>query len=141
MGKPAEIKPLPVPKLLAVYGTLKRGKRNNQILVNAGFTFQGSTYTKDADFILEGGNGYPIMRVGGQCHVLCDLFSFKDFNQLKNVDTLEGIPHFYERVLVDMNTGVRAWMYVQGEPKKGAKVSRTRVTRMGPAVGGVESWA
>lgn len=101
---------------LAVYGTLKRGYGNNYLMEMAGMPFAGTGSTAESSFFLQGG-GFPICRDGGNQRVAVEVFEFDSFDDIVDIDHLEGHPDWYVRrqVPVELDTGetVSAWMYIQ----------------------------
>jgi gamma-glutamylcyclotransferase (GGCT)/AIG2-like uncharacterized protein YtfP len=100
--------------LVAVYGTLKQGNSNHELLSGSSLVGIGTTppnYT-----LLEMGS-YP-GAIFGQSKLLVEVFSV-DQRTLERLDQLEGHPSFYERLLVPIKidgseTVVKAWMYTIG---------------------------
>lgn len=98
-------------QLLFVYGTLKRGFRNERLLRNAEFVGEATTVETDA-FIMMSNGGFPAVYRKEQCGdaVAGELYWVTP-EQLRRVDELENHPDWYCREEVE-TTGGRAWMYL-----------------------------
>ncbi len=94
---------------LFVYGTLKNGCSNHNLLRGAEFLGNGRVwgYTLIVDVI-----SYAV-RAPVECSVTGELYWVTD-TILDRVDRPEGHPDAYRRVVVEVETGsarIRAWMY------------------------------
>lgn len=99
----------PFPNHLAVYGTLQTNHSAHHLLDD--FQFVARTYTRDAAFKLKGGI-FPTLLTGGDKQVLCEIYEFKDLEQLTPIDDYEGYPHFYNRALIYFaNFPYPCWTY------------------------------
>jgi gamma-glutamylcyclotransferase (GGCT)/AIG2-like uncharacterized protein YtfP len=111
---------------MAVYGTLKRGYGNNYLCKYAGMPFISTGKTTESDFFLQGG-GFPICRDGGSHSVSVEVFAFKHFEQIEDIDRLEGHPEWYKRrkVPITLSNGeiVDAWMYIQEPLEEALRVN------------------
>ena len=98
--------------LVFVYGSLKKGYTNHQLLKHAELLSEGRTH----GIMLHLG-GFPAI-VDGKAQVFGELYKVTP-EILATLDRLEGHPHFYERRLVtikpiDQNDGeylAEAWCY------------------------------
>ena len=98
---------------LFVYGTLKRGERNNSRL--AGATYLGNAVSEDT-YVMHAG-GFPMIwdsEIDGR-PVRGEIYNINDAI-LKSCDQLEGHPRFYKRFMRQFvgDDGVKheAWIYV-----------------------------
>jgi len=104
-------------KLVAVYGTLKRGYGNHRVMEMDGGTFVAEALTVQP-YKMYGGYGFP--RVVDELRddniqVTVEVFECED---VKHMDRLEGHPHFFERKEIDVYVPgmdgeevMTAWMY------------------------------
>lgn len=123
------------PRMLAVYGTLKRGYHNHRLIEGAGLQFFGSMYTREAKFTLQGGRGFPIVRDGGDQHIMCELYQFDEFKDIAAIDRLEGYPSWYNRRPIEFTNRRQAWMYVQDyEEGQSYPTDRVQIKK------GIASW-
>ena len=107
-----------------VYGTLKRGYWNNRRLANSEFVGQATTMSL---FHLRN-IGFPIAYLDGPTlrSVKGELWRVDDAT-LASLDSLEGVPHHYQRIKIQVFNGkgpVKAWIYVQdGDRLNGGECS------------------
>jgi gamma-glutamylaminecyclotransferase len=99
--------------LVAVYGSLKRGENNHDLLEVVGATFIGSGCTQPNYKLLNFGN-YPGAIKGTNC-LEVEVYEVSQ-KVLERLDQLEGHPSFYQRLLVNIKlrattNPIRAWMY------------------------------
>lgn len=106
----------PLPKLVAVYGTLKRGEGNYRVTEMCGSKFIGKAKTLHS-YCMYGGWGFPrVTQDSPICPIQVEVFEVDNFDAM---DSLEGHPNFFERkeIPVTFVSGrkeadvVRAWMY------------------------------
>jgi gamma-glutamylaminecyclotransferase len=98
-------------KLVAVYGSLKRGFGNHRLLEQAQFVGVGET---PPIYQMRGaGRSYPGI-FSGDSRVQVEVFSVTD-SELKRLDQLEGHPSFYNRevtnILLDSGEALPAFIY------------------------------
>jgi gamma-glutamylaminecyclotransferase len=94
-------------KLLFVYGTLKRGFRNQRYLSDAVFLGQFST---DRCYSMFDFTRYPAVTQSGRDAIAGEVYQISP-HHLAATDTLEGYPEFFQRVLISTPFG-DAWMYI-----------------------------
>ena len=97
-----------------VYGSLKRGRYNNDLLRESRFI--GERITQDETWIMRSLGGFPgVVKQyhGGLSASICgDLYEVDDMT-LARLDRLESNGHFYNRELVKLrDESEPAWMYV-----------------------------
>lgn len=96
-----------------VYGTLKQGHSNHGLMGRAKFIGAGSTVS--GAFKMMNG-GFPMTFAGGLFKIRGELFEVSDQATLDNLDRLEGVPSFFNRYPVQIETGDGdvhdAFMYV-----------------------------
>jgi gamma-glutamylcyclotransferase (GGCT)/AIG2-like uncharacterized protein YtfP len=97
--------------LVFVYGTLKRGHPNHHWL--AGAAFLGEARLPGA--VLHDLGPFP-MAIRGQGCVWGEVFGV-DAARLARLDGLEGAPRLYERHVMGLADGRRAWVYL-GRPRQ-----------------------
>jgi len=97
------------PALVFVYGSLKKGFRNNKVLGDSKYvgTFKTTTKFKMLDL-----GYYPALMlddVGGNV-VLGELYEVSG-DTFERLDQLEGYPHMYDRDIITLSNGSKAWVY------------------------------
>ena len=97
-----------------VYGSLKRGKHNNDLLRESRFI--GERITQDETWIMRSLGGFPGVLKNHyssmSASISGDLYEVDD-NTLKRLDMLESNGSFYSRELVRLREDSEAaWMYV-----------------------------
>ena len=90
-----------------VYGTLKRGQRNNHFLREAEFI---ARHTTAAIYSMYDFDDYPAVCIEGRHAVHGELYRVSD-HQFRLIDDLEWYPHFYQRIEIPTDHG-DAWMYI-----------------------------
>lgn len=93
-------------KLVFVYGTLKRGFNNHNIIENS--TFISDAITKDCYQMYPNSDyTFPYLIISEKSqHIKGELFSIKDNKTLELLDALEGYPILYDKksiVVKDIN--------------------------------------
>lgn len=91
-----------------VYGTLLFGESNHRLL--AGAAFVGRARTEPA-FDLVSLGAYPAMLDGGRTAIVGEVYEV-DRETLNDLDRLEGHPRFYQRRLIDLGDGCKAFAYL-----------------------------
>ena len=109
---------LPVGDLVAVYGTLKKGRGNHRVLGNAWHIGDGLTCEK----YLMADHGVPYVypktlqgQDGGR--IVVELYKPRDIGTWQALDCLEGHPDHYCREMIAVETEgeiVNAWLYFAG---------------------------
>jgi gamma-glutamylcyclotransferase (GGCT)/AIG2-like uncharacterized protein YtfP len=94
-------------KLLFVYGTLKKGFRNQTYLHGAIFLGE---FTTDECYSMYDFDTYPAVAAQGDDAIFGELYQI-DSNHLAATDALECFPDFYQRVSISTPFG-DAWMYI-----------------------------
>ncbi len=89
-----------------VYGTLKRGQRNNYFLRQAEFVGQHTTAKIYSMFDFE---DYPAVCLHGKHAIQGEVYHISQ-REFKMLDDLEWYPHFYQRLEIPTVYG-DAWMY------------------------------
>ena len=97
--------------LIAAYGTLRSGERNERFCQNAvsrrSATISGTLY--------DTGWGFPAFVPEGKTNVSVELIEIP-IRDWADVDRLEGYPRLYDRMLMDFMLGrgeiVQAWIYI-----------------------------
>lgn len=105
---------------IAVYGTLRHGNGNYyHYLYDAKYIGQGQT--KDKYPLLIEGLPYVVDKKGTGHNVTVDVFRVTD-EQLRDIDDLEGHPHWYCRKEIPISVGVKkkrtikCWIYFNPKP-------------------------
>jgi len=106
-------------KYMAVYGTLKRTFGNHRLIEAAKLPFYAKASTKTPEFIITS-SGIPFVHhpvpeeIGERIQV--ELYEFDSYDQITNIDNLEGHPNWYRRTpfefITDSGETVTAEMYV-----------------------------
>ena len=107
--------------LIAAYGTLRSGERNERFCQNAISrriaTISGTLY--------DTGLGFPAFVPKGKTKVAVELIEIP-IRDWADVDRLEGYPRLYDRVLADFRlpdgSTVQAWIYTINHLPEQAKV-------------------
>lgn len=100
----------PKVKMVFVYGTLKRGKNNNHVMMRANGRFVGNHETAPVYRMYRLG-GFPGVVEDGYSSIKGEVF---EVDTLEPLDRLESYPSFYDRKLIDTEYGP-AWMYILGK--------------------------
>lgn len=93
--------------LVFVYGTLKQGGSNHQLMRRA--RLLGAHRTEPA-FTMHHLGGYPGLRPGGRSAISGEVYAI-DERTLRALDRLEDYPRLYDRVLIPTPYG-EAWVYL-----------------------------
>lgn len=101
-----------------VYGSLKEGEWNNRILGVSEKLTTSTTLTKFALGDVGFPYAFPPSAVPAKFdHLLYpvrgEVFEVTTDKVFADLDTLEGYPSHYDRSIVDLQSGHRAWMYFQ----------------------------
>lgn len=99
--------------LVAVYGTLKKGRGNHHVMENSGGSNMFLTTTK-REYTMHDG-GFPKVVKGNTSRIGVEVY---EVEYLAHLDYLEGHPTHFKRELVELEgTDKTAWMYIyQYEP-------------------------
>jgi len=101
--------------LIFVYGTLKRGERNHDVLDDSEFVSEATT---EALYLLYDRGAYPCM-VKAECgkNIKGEVYRVSD-ETLKRLDSLEGVGYgLYERArirLLDVSVPCWGYLYLRG---------------------------
>ena len=91
-----------------VYGTLKQGKSNHNIMSNA--EFLGKTMTEDDDFDLIDLGAFPAA-IDGYSKILGEIYRVNE-SELQMLDRLEGNGTFFQRILIHVEQHAEpVWLY------------------------------
>ena len=91
-----------------VYGTLLRGLRNHHWL--EGSALVARTALAERFTMLDCGS-YPALVEGAEQRIAGEVYVVSD-HVLAQLDELEEYPSYYDRKIVDLEDGTRAWVYV-----------------------------
>lgn len=95
-----------------VYGTLRQGNGNHQLLETANLVGTGKTCGEHYTMISLG--GFPAVYLTGDVPIIGELYDQVDERTMNRLDMLEGYPSFYNRteveVIIDGEPDT-AWMY------------------------------
>ena len=92
-------------QLVFVYGTLKKGKSNHDLLKNSKFLNKAILNCATMHSL----GHYPAIK-NGLGHVHGEVYEV-DAVTMDRLDRLEGHPVFYKREIVDLSGGQKAWTY------------------------------
>lgn len=92
--------------LVAVYGSLRKGMGNHPLLERNDAQLLSTERIKGFDMFSLGGFPY-IKPADGE--ITIEVYAVP-ITAMKDLDRLEGYPHFYDRMLVDTTKG-QAWIY------------------------------
>jgi gamma-glutamylcyclotransferase (GGCT)/AIG2-like uncharacterized protein YtfP len=111
-------------KLIAVYGTLRRGCGNyNYLLTQADYKGE---FLSEPIYSLYSLGGFPGLKNGGTTSVKMEVFSVND-EEASNVDALEGYtegmdnPYFYDKQSIETPWGT-AGVYIYVRPADGLRL-------------------
>jgi gamma-glutamylcyclotransferase (GGCT)/AIG2-like uncharacterized protein YtfP len=90
-----------------VYGTLKRGQRNDHYLHAAEFVGHFTTTSSYSMFVFD---DYPAVCLHGRHPIRGEIYHVSD-EQFRLLDELEWYPDFYQRIEIPTDFG-DAWMYI-----------------------------
>ena len=93
--------------LVAVYGSLRKGKGNHRILDNDRTEYLGTTRVSGFDMYNMG--SFPFITDGGG-EITVEVYRVTDSTTAYRLDALEGYPSFYNRKQVQTEYGL-AWIY------------------------------
>lgn len=96
-----------VNSLVAVYGSLRKGKGNHRILDNDRTEYLGTTRVSGFDMYSMG--SFPFITDGGG-EITVEVYRVTDGTTAFRLDALEGYPSFYDRKQVQTEYGL-AWIY------------------------------
>lgn len=91
-----------------VYGSLKSGFENHAVL--GGCEMVTRTRTKAKSYEMVSLDHFPAVILGGKNAIEGELYSV-DVMTMAYLDMLEGNGYLYDRKLVDLKSGHKAWMY------------------------------
>ena len=104
--------------LVFVYGTLKKGYCNNDLMESVGAKFILKTVTKHKYYMVSTGVPFVIMdnrirrpeilRYKG--HITIEEYQV-DKNKITEIDALEGHPNWYKREVIGDILGNKGWLY------------------------------
>jgi gamma-glutamylaminecyclotransferase len=95
--------------LVFVYGSLKEGFENHEILSDAEFIAR--TRTKRNDYHMVSLGKFPAVVKNGCYFIAGELYKVDPLT-MAYLDMLEGNGELYERERVELITGQKAWMYL-----------------------------
>lgn len=95
---------------VAVYGTLREGGGNNHLLKGA--TLEG-LYTLPGGYCMVDIGYFPgLIECDTTQEVVVEVYSSVSTCQLRDMDNLEGNGDFYTRKEVEIEAGLKAWVYL-----------------------------
>jgi len=136
---------LRTPQLVFVYGSLKKGFSNADILSNPKDAMHCGEYTtRNADYKMHSYGGFPaVVRAKDTKghHVKGEVYLVTP-STLRRLDRLEGCPTWYERKRVFLDDGSLVWVYIlpngEGLPLVPAKEESNSQEWMMPEKKGVK---
>lgn len=90
-----------------VYGSLKKGSYNHNLLLNSEFISQHITEQK---YTMVDIGMYPAVIQSGNTAICGEIYKVEK-NVLRALDELEGFPDYYDRILTPTKFG-ESWMYI-----------------------------
>lgn len=114
--------------VVAVYGTLRRGGRNEPLLAGATFLGTGTVAGRIHEMVGAGVRSYPYpgLILGGSGRVMVEIVRLIDEGQLARLDALEGYDpvdeaaseYLRRRVAVAGGPVAEAWAYLYAGPRE-----------------------
>lgn len=97
--------------LVAVYGSLLSGLGNHPVI--QGSKFVAHTETKDMFKIVDYARGcFPAVTLDDAVSpIVVEVYEVEDEWTARRLDGLEGYPNFYNRTIVPLVNGMKAWIY------------------------------
>ena len=111
------------PFLVAVYGTLKKGFRNNGVLGNSELV--GVDYTPEHFTMYDTNCGFPAVVQNGDSSITVEVYKITSESVAINLDMLEGFPRMYGKTEINTICG-KAIIYTYN-----CDVSQMRVIESG----------
>ncbi len=93
-----------------VYGSLKKGYSNHQLLVNSKFISNAETLP---NYSLISLGSFPGVIIGGGTMIQGEMYEVTQ-EEFSRLDRLEGHPSFYKREIIETSKG-NAWIYLLPE--------------------------
>lgn len=111
------------------YGSLKQGFHNHDIIAldfdthskNKGYDFLGEATTVDKFTMYDIGS-FPAITFDEDGKPVSGELYAVDQTTFELLDVLEGFPHHYNRVEVELSVGVKAWIYYYETPDEDDQV-------------------
>lgn len=106
-------------QIVAVYGSLRKGLSNHGCLGDSPFL---DTTTTKPEFRMWSYGGFPGCTPGGE-RMVVEVYRVESQATMDRLDRLEGYPNFYNRKIVELENGIKAWVYYIEEPEEWTKES------------------
>lgn len=107
-------------RIIAVYGTLKKGHHNHYLLRDSKLISKGKT---KPCYTMYSAGGFPIVSTTGNTEIHVELYEINDESVSRNINRLEGYTgtpgdpnNWYDVTTVDVN-GITAEMFVMHNVK------------------------
>lgn len=94
-------------KLVAVYGSLRKGLGNHRVLGESKLI--GTTKT-EPKFTMFSYGAFPGLLKDGDTEITIEVYKPENNDTWERLDVLEGYPDFYDRMIIETEFG-NAWMY------------------------------
>lgn len=108
-------------KLIAVYGTLKKGFGNHRVMGNSKLLGEHLTPRK---FTMHSFGGFPGITTGGETKILCEIYEVNDPTTLERIYSLEGYSgirdserNWYDTLLIKTKWGEAEIFYFKDAAK------------------------
>lgn len=105
--------------LVFVYGTLKKGEYNHDVMLRAEGAFVDECETANKYHMYNYGGMFPaVVPAKGEegTHIKGELYDVMD---IKPLDILEGCPQLYYKEIINLSNGEKAWMYLYNTLQNG----------------------
>ena len=97
--------------LVAVYGTLKKGRSNHPLMRDSVLVSEETL----SGFIMYSAGGFPVIYRNISHSIVVEVYEVEEDVLRLNLDPLEGHPSWYRREQVETSVGT-AWLYImQGD--------------------------
>lgn len=98
--------------LVAVYGTLKKGRGNHGLMMDSEFINKETV----KGFIMYNVGGFPVVYRDINHSIVVEVYEVSQHVLESNLDPLEGHPNWYKREQIETTVGT-AWLYIMTDDR------------------------
>lgn len=95
-------------ELFFIYGTLKRGMRNNCIMKDASAEFISKVKTSKKYSMFDLGHGFPYLQDNPRSVIHGELWKVRK-SEIKKLDYFEGVPELYKKGKISVELESTVW--------------------------------